>query len=561
MVYRVRSIEPEALELPDAKYLPEVFEWYLSEQQDPMIGAKTGTCTFSMSEGTWRMNSTFPISMDFPTDTSLVDFDWNSVTESEAQTNALWKYSIGYLPALLEQSEDFELITFVLESLWDFTQTDEWTTRAKWMTSLDHCLAVRIRALCALYVEYTVNSQPYPDSLINLLANDVLNLLGNEKFYFPVNNHGAMAAIALVHVCGIFPEFTKWIEKKVELDVLQFALSQLNGIIVNIFDEFGIPNENSPAYHRFWVVLLAPVSTLFEVLPPLYNSSKSDLDIDVLSSLLNKVTHSLRMFSDTSGKLIPIGDTHPSYLEDSSFPEETLITEKNGFAIYKSNKLVLTVNGGSVNYAHKHCDDSSITLSFEGQNLILDAGYYSHDWNDPKAIHTKSQSAHSGLFLTALDNLHPGKLYWPGRERIRASLAQVSTDIFHVRTTVCIDQCVKLEREVLLQSSNQIEINDSIYGNYSEFGSVVRRFLLPLDAQVRIERGYAELITDDIRLEFFYTEPAELVSLSSAQTVPELKGWVAGTANNLSPAKCLEIPITGTTETTRIRFKKLTKFS
>src|SRR5699024_10587798 len=139
--------------------------------------------------------------------------DWNSVTESEAQTNALWKYSIGYLPALLEQSEDFELITFVLESLWDFTQTDEWTTRAKWMTSLDHCLAVRIRALCALYVEYTVNSQPYPDSLINLLANDVLNLLGNEKFYFPVHNHGAMAAIALVHVCGIFPEFTKWIEK------------------------------------------------------------------------------------------------------------------------------------------------------------------------------------------------------------------------------------------------------------------------------------------------------------------------------------------------------------
>lgn len=560
LVYQIRADVVEPGETTVASFLHEIAEWYLSSQQDPMIGAQTGTCTFSNMDGIWIMSSTFPISIDFPEKPELLKLDWDSVSDIEPQTNALWKYSIGYLPVLLELSGNFELVGKILETLWDYTNSDDWRARAKWMTSLDHCIAVRIRALCTLHVKYAFEGVRTPNSLLRLLTNDVLNLLEDREYYFPVNNHGAMAAISLVHFCGVFPTLAKQLSDQIGHNVLQFSLTQLTRIINSIFDEFGIPNENSPEYHHFWVILLHPFSTLFDVLPPLSGQSISDFDITKLLSLLDKAVSSLQMFKDTSGKLIPIGDTRPLLLADTGTAQGTLITEENGFAIYRGEDMVLTVNSGSVNYAHKHCDDSSITLSIGGENLILDAGYYSHDWNDPKAIYAKSQSAHSGLFLTELDNLHPGKLYWPGAQRVKASLTRLSTEKFHVRSSVTIDDCVNLEREVLMSKPNQIDISDSVDGKFSEYGSIVRRFLVPLDAQTKFEKGYLEFVKGNILLEFYYPEQVAPVSLLTCQTAPNLKGWVATNANELTPAKCIEIPIVGTTKaTTRIRIKRLNR--
>lgn len=506
------------------------------------------------------MKSSLPLQMDFPVDSSQLDIAWDELADSQAQGNALWKYSVGFLPTLLEQSTNYELVGAVIDSLWNYTQSEEWKSRSQWMTSLDHCVAVRLRALCTLYFQYSEDAQPVPASLINLLANDVSNMMRNGDEYFPINNHGAMAAISLLHACGVFPSTISAISKSDEKSPLEIGLHQFNRIIGAIFDEFGVASENSPEYQRYWVSLVKPVADIFQNLSSLATSQQSELDFDSLQATINNAECALQMFTDTSGKLIPIGDTHPRKLNSTPPETGTLITETHGFAVYRNQGTVFTLNSGSVNYAHKHCDDSSITLSFGDEDLILDSGYYSHDWSDPNTIYTKSQTAHSGLFLTELDNIHPGKLYWPGDERIHASLSALSKDPLHAVSNVTVDEKITLRREVKIKSPDQIDILDSVSGDTTGYGTVVRRFILPLNVQLRIGRGFIEIRKNNVLMELFFDSISDLESVvvTTSREKPYLKGWISPELKTLAPAHCLEIPVTNNASSiTRIRLDTL----
>lgn len=556
LTYKLLVKELDSSNIKETRHASEAAQWYLQHQRDPIIGTQTGRCTFYKEDSTWKMKSSLPLQMDFPADSSQLDLAWDELADSQAQGNALWKYSIGFLPTLLEQSTNFELVNAVIDSLWAYTESEEWQSRSKWMTSLDHCIAVRLRAICTLYFQYTEADQTIPTSLVSLLANDVLNMTRHDDQYFPVNNHGAMAAISLLHACGVFPSTISLISKSDEKSPLEIALSQFNRIIGAIFDEHGVASENSPEYQRYWVSLVKPVADIFKNLSALAASQQTELDFESLQTIIGDAESALQMFTDTSGRLIPIGDTHPR--KHSSTPPEnkTLITETHGFAIYRSPGMVFTLNSGSVNYAHKHCDDSSITLAFGDEGLILDSGYYSHDWSDPSTIYTKSQTAHSGLFLTALDNIHPGKLYWPGKERIQASLSTVSTEPFHVISNVSIDNKVLLRREVKIGSRQQIDIFDSVSGDISEYGAVVRRFILPLDSQLRIGRGFVGIRKNNVTMDLFFDSISDLdsINVTTAQETPHLKGWISPELKTLTAAHCLEIPVSNKASSfTRIR--------
>ncbi|WP_422115748.1 heparinase II/III domain-containing protein [Brachybacterium sp. UNK5269] len=516
-------------------------ERYAKEQQDPIIGVKTGRIVFTENDEFWDLKSSLPIAMHLPKNTSADKFDWSLVSDVESQGSALWKFSLGYLPALISEFGAVEDVTMLLESAWEWNCSSGWEERANWMTSLDHAIATRLRAMTMLRVLYKLAGVSEPPEVTLFAVNDALHVARNPSLMFPINNHGAMAAIAAIHAGTLFPEVSEAVSKEgAANDFATLGWSELQRIVNEIFDEYGIANENSPEYQRYWISLLTPLIKFDELIPTRQGEAAHGHG---LQSLLLRITDALDAFVGEDSRLIPIGDSHARLLK-SPKRERTLVSESSGFAIYRSAGTMLTLNCGSSNYAHKHCDDTSITLQRNGVGLILDSGFFGHDWNDKRVIFTKSQTAHSGLFYDGLDDLHPGKLYWPGNQRVVGRLERMSTRGFHVKCSVEIDGELALERTLQVLSPKIIEIKDFAYRVSSDLGRPVKRFVLPLGASIDISGHRVAVSHEGVTMEIFSDVESDstAVRLTSGATHPELKGWVSPELNQLEPAYCLELP-------------------
>lgn len=523
----------------------EIVTEYLKYQRDPVIGTQTGRVKFSDEGSYWAMHSSLPIDISIAKTPSDPPIDWLTVDERESQGNALWKYSAGYLPTFYEVSQDYSAVVMILDSLWAYTKTKDWAVRSEWMTSLDHALATRIRSLATLLFLFQEAEVEVPASLVALVRSDAANLVRGRESFFPANNHGAMAAVSLIHAAVIFPNVREDLLKLGAEDPLDVGIAELDEVLASIFNDSGLAAENSPEYQRFWITLLEPVSRFFDLFGE--PSSSFTQAGDHLEELLVKAREVFHQFLDGAGRMIPIGDTHPRYISGFTTPVEFKgVYEDLGFAIYKTAETTLTFNCGSTNYAHKHCDDTSITLGFKGENIILDSGYYSHDWNDPKAIFTKSQNAHSGLFVRALDNLHPGKVHFPGRERVRARMKSLSHEDWDVVGTVTVDDTIQLERRIQARNDRAFDILDRVEGDGSDFGGVVARYILPQGREVSVGDNSLWIDLEDFALEVtFIGQQRNQIQFVSSQLEPHLKGWISPELNQLEPAVCVEVPFDG----------------
>lgn len=517
---------------------------YLKSHRDPVIGTQTKRVTFSETSNGWEMSSSLPIKIDFPKGSDRPLIDWSELSESEPQGNALWKYSVGYLPTLVEATGDFGQVQHVIDELWEFTNSSDWPLVSAWMTSLDHCLATRIRALCTLHVLWQNEGLETPASLRLILINDVANLVSNGESYFPINNHGAMAAISLLHSAALFP----WLDQNLQEAGLPSAKitgwNNLSNVIDKMFDEHGIASENSPEYQRFWISLLEPVAEFVTLFPSAFESNSEDsIDVSEMQSAVSKAREALTYFVDGEGRMLAIGDSHPRRLSNVTPSVVSQVFEASGFTVFKDKGTTFTMNCGSTNYAHKHCDDTSITLDRDGTNLILDAGYFSHDWNDEKAIYTKSQSAHSGFFMTGLDDLHPGKVHFPGRERVRSSTSHIPAPSLGAEGTSTIDEKVTLSRKALIHSDRSIDIVDFATGDFTDLGYPVSRFIFPAQSEIDIDGTTLRVKVDQQILEITAQDlqPGEFFKIYNGQSVPVLRGWISPELNTLVPAYCVDL--------------------
>src|SRR5699024_9945650 len=135
----------------------------------------------------------------------------------------------------------------------------------------------------------------------------------------------------------------------------------------------------------------------------------------------------------------------------------------------------------------KHCDYTSFTVEHNGVHLVLAGGFFGHDWRDPKVIYSKSQRAHSGPVLRAFDDLHPGAIYRAEASRVERTLKQVEEEgnfVFDCRVT--IDGNDALHRRVAVLSPTEIRLQDSILASAGPCGEVVQRFLIPIEANIRV---------------------------------------------------------------------------
>ena len=443
----------------------------------------------------------------------------------QRQSTLLWIHSLGHLPQLLSATQNFTTVTALLESYSKFIDSDAWADLSSQMTSLDHAVAMRIRSLCMLAAQFTIMDRPFPKAVESILKHD-LTWAGDVGNYVQ-NNHGMMLAAAVLHARYMFPAF---VSQKIEL----LAEAQLQTIVLNAFDSQWICRENTASYQAFYINFCK------EILKFANASRRSTTFASTLSAMIEPAASSLRQLVLPNGHYPAMGDSGSSPSGYVS-TDGVLLTEESGLFVDKHDGVYRTFKCGYSSHVHKHVDDTSLTLSVDADELILDGGLHSYDWKNPFTRAVKSQRGHSGVFFPKFDHLYPGTLYDPADSRVDSTLKQLGSTpaVAELRGESLIDGTHFVRRTATFQEGS-ISLQDC-FSTHDESNDVaVQRFLLPANAEMIMTKGAIRIDTSKSWMTIKY-DPLREASILTGTTEPLPYGWISRSWGHKTPCVSVDI--------------------
>lgn len=238
-------------------------------------------------------------------------------------------------------------------------------------------------------------------------------LLDSELFYAShqptrYHNHAWFQDIALMATALALPDFpcaSRWLET-----ALARLTDQLDTLIVRD-NGFAVFIENSIGYHQ-------GVQRIVEFAGDLVTLTGRDSHIPDVARELSEFSNFLRYpdnrapaQGDTFRRSNPSG----SDVRRSKAYENPVcaILPKAGYGIVKGNHdgipFMLTVLATSLCRTHKHEDNLSFTLFFDGIEWLIDPSFYSHEYKAPIPAYLRSAVAHNGLAIQSLGySIEPG---------------------------------------------------------------------------------------------------------------------------------------------------------
>lgn len=229
--------------------------------------------------------------------------------------------------------------------------------------------------------------------------------------HYVTNNHGVMMDQMLLQASVLLNE--------THADLAQswrdVAVRRLGNMVTLTFDEDGCCTENSPIYHLVNLNLFKDIVDFAKdhgLGEAVSSFSTRIARAEAVAPLFLRDDISLPMIGDTGGgptNLIP----PPSASERAGrvcFPN-------SGFVIINEPKVFFTAKCGGSTYTHRHVDDTSITLRYLGKDLIVDAGMYNYQSNDPVRRWMTSHEAHSGFFVKEFETIDFPFVWKPKNER------------------------------------------------------------------------------------------------------------------------------------------------
>lgn len=459
---------------------------------------------------------------------------------AEFQTSMLWKHSLAILPSMLQSGHE-ETVSTILEGYAEFMQGERWQDLSKRMTSLDHCVATRIRTMCALRAISTVRGISFPSGAREVLRED-LRWAGDPYNYAP-NNHGLMLAVATMHANEIFPDETP--EQVVSVGSMQFE-----SIIAAAFDDQWVCVENTPEYQGFYLTLCSNVLKFLEY------SSRSDAGLKSrLQELVDRATMALGKMLLPSGHYPALGDSGTPWRPPIEGVDGVTFSSRTGLFIQKNSGVFFSFKCGYASYVHKHMDDTSITLHVDGEDLILDGGLHNYDWHDPITRAVKSQRGHSGFFFPEFDHLYPSTMYRPEKYRVQSNLRSLGLDsrraLLSGRSVIDGTHAVM---RLLEYTAGRIEIVDRhwMLAGSGPAEPPVQRFLLPESLTEReVRPGVLRFEGQAAWIAFEFDPTREVVThVGSADELP--RGWVSRGWSKAVPCRSIDILVSDSSAAARL---------
>lgn len=275
----------------------------------------------------------------------------------------------------------------------------------------EHAVAERTISLLFLYMfghEYSFDWRIMSRIKIAVILH--ARLLCSEVFYvrhqkIRFHNHGIFQDLALLLSSLIFAEIPGadyWRFIAIErLKEMLNAIYQLDGI-------FRISYENSYGYH-------CAGNTIYENLAqfvPLPTDKEYFIQeakkIQSWTDLLSYSTRQYPAFGDTFRT--SIGERYQHKIR----PNKTFqLMEHSGYAVIRGHHektfFTLIFIASSLSSIHKHCDNLSFTLYFDGIEWLIDPSFYNHEYTKGISKYLRSPEAHNNIYIPNLNySISPG---------------------------------------------------------------------------------------------------------------------------------------------------------
>jgi len=345
------------------------------------------------------------------------------------------------------------------------------------------------------------------------------------------NNHGVMMDLALAQLgaaLGIASvQGSQFVDK---------ATIRLTSAIQRAFDRDGFADENTVGYHRFNMSLYSDAVKWYS------NWHVDERFASVAHPILERAQSALRIAVWPDGSIPPIGDSPVFSKAANSINQPRLFSESH-FGVIKSDDLYVSLICGWRGKAHKHVDDTSLTIRYLNTDIVIDAGSYNYDRKDPLRQCLESSFGHSGIFLTAMDGLLQAAYF---KLEPAAKIKEWVEDQYGVKATAEIHFAkwgATLQRRVEVVWPNRVLVSDRVSIDEG-FPPMTARQSWLLGAEMRAgkppEDGAQETVTLDngtvcATLHFSNHGNKSWTETYSGATHPMARGWCSQTFGEISP--------------------------
>ncbi len=283
-------------------------------------------------------------------------------------------------------------------------------------TWYDHGTAERLLALLLMH-EIGLR-QAFDHRFMERLRHAIVShgqLLESEVFYSrhqPTRYHNHawfqdMSLTAAGVAMSLLPCSTRWLHRAVErLD------DQFRNLIVHD-GPFSIFVENSIGYHHGIQSLVSFAGELIQISGSESNIQDTAQELSAWSDFLRYPDNRPPSQGDTFRKPNPVEPRDRIKRGKPYAQPSTTVLPTAGYAVVKGNHdnipFMLCMFATSLSKTHKHEDDLSITLFFDGIEWLIDPSFHSHDYTEEIPAFLRSARAHNRVVIDKLEhNIMPG---------------------------------------------------------------------------------------------------------------------------------------------------------
>lgn len=308
--------------------------------------------------------------------------DWNATNKKYGASYQLYIHSLRFVSSLLleyDRTKDEKYLTKSQTYIESWIKFMESKSKNK-MVWYDHPVANRVQNIIYfLYLskgKLKINEEKY----YKLLKKHGRFLMDDKNYRY--NNHSLMMDRSLMILGNILKD----------TEMFNTGYRRAKETFWHSFSSKGSHLENSPDYHRMVVKMYLEMEK--------YLQEHDQSFGDVINNFMNLSNMYLPIISRPDKRLPAIGDSGNSALGMRKVYQDFSDDELGLTVVQREHpqSLYVTFVAGYTTLTHKHRDDLSITLFYNGDDVLIDSGKFSYG-GDIRRRYIMSPQAHSTLFF------------------------------------------------------------------------------------------------------------------------------------------------------------------
>lgn len=405
----------------------------------------------------------------------------------------------------------------------------------------DHGTAERQMAFILMWAEGT--ERGFDQRFMSRLGGAMVRhaeLLETEQFYAShqptrYHNHAWFQDLALMATALAIPDYpasSRWMKRSIERlsDQLEKLIIRDGGYSVFV--------ENSIGYHQGVQRIIELAGDMVRLTG--INSSIPDVAIELgrFTDFFCYPDNRAPAQGDTFRRGNPEGE---EVRKLKPYPEPgVVILPKAGYAVVKGNhdgaRFMFCMFATSLCRTHKHEDDLSFTLFFDGIEWLIDPSFFSHEYKSPVPAYLRSAAAHNSIFIADRDYfIDPGFALLDG---------SINGDTFEFRGEHQCYSNIDIKRRVQGQSTElSFKFDDEVIVRSEHIPNACLMFHCGEGVEVAQAGSVLKLTHPDSQYQLEIALPSNQITIERGVTVGERIRGVSGTAfmqtSEINTIECL----------------------